>query len=136
MKTILTILIIALSAPAFANEIQHFNPGIFGKTADSSTILLLPAGRNAIKPIQVMTDINEKGIFYAARLVYPGTVAIEEARKSLNKIYKEYEVKAFVDDPGMGIWRNEDGRFTVQLSTTDFECEPAVVQVLYVWLDR
>jgi hypothetical protein len=136
MKTILTILMVFLSAPVFANEIQHFNPEIFGNSADNCAKLLLPANLNAIMPSQVITDINEKGTFYAARLIYPGTVALEAARKSINKIYKKYEVKGFSDDPGMGIWRNEDGRFTIQLSTTEFQCESEVVQVIYIWLDR
>jgi hypothetical protein len=135
MKTILIILIMFLSTPVLADEIQHFNPKIFGKSADNCTFVLSPSSDNAIKPSQIITDINEKGIFYAARLIYPKTVALDEARKSINKLYKIYEVKTFADNPGLGIWRNEDGRFTIQLSTAD-ECNSKLVQVIYIWLDR
>ena len=66
MKTILIVLMMFLSSTVFAVEIQHFNPEIFGKPIDKCTLVLSPANENAIKPTQVVTDINEKGIFYAA----------------------------------------------------------------------
>jgi hypothetical protein len=135
MKTILIILMMSLSAPVIADEIQHFNTGIFGKSADKCILILVPAKGDAIKPSQVITDINEKGIFYAARLIYPENVTLEDARKSINNLYKKYEVKSSADDPRMGLWRNEDGRFAIQLSTTD-ECDSKAVQVIYIWLDR
>jgi hypothetical protein len=131
----LIILIVLIPALACANKIQHFNPEIFGKSAGKCALLLSPANENSIKPTQVIIDINEKGIFYATRLIYPKTVALEEARQSINKPYKQYEVKSFVDSPAMGIWRNEVGRFTIQLSTTD-ECDSKLVQIIYIWLDR
>ncbi len=131
----IVILVVLIPALAYANEIQYFNPQIFGNLAGESTLLLSPAKDNSIKPTQIITDINEKGIFYAARLIYPKALSLEEARQSINKLYKQYEVKSFTENPAIGIWRNETGRFTIQLSSTD-ECDSKLVQIIYIWLDR
>lgn len=91
----------------------------------------LPTGRNAIKPILILTDINEKGNFYAATVTYPESVTFEIAKDSLNKMYRKYEVKSFVDDSITGLWRHEDKKITIQLSTID-QGESQVVQIFYI----
>jgi len=119
--------------PIYASgyEIQHFNPDVLGRPSSDCVLLLSPTGRNAIKPISILTDINEKGHFYAATITYPESVTFEIARDSLNSMYRKYEVKSFVDDMIMGLWRNEDKDFAIQLSKMD-QGGRQVVQIIYI----
>jgi hypothetical protein len=62
-----------------------------------------------------MVDIKN-GIYIAATIQYPDKLSFEEAREHLNKLYKQYEVTNFSEDPLMGLWRNEDMKFAIQLT--------------------
>ncbi len=130
MKYILALIAILLANTVNAQELQHFNPAILGKSVDDNIVLLLPASNNAIKPINILTDINEKdGKFYAATVIYQNKISFEDARISINKLYKKYEEESFAKNPLMGLWRNEDKGFSIQLTINEDE---NVIQVIYI----
>ena len=135
MKQLAIILMLLFANSANADEMQHFNPEIIGKTVGDCVLFLSPSTEDAIKPIQLLADINERGIYYGAMITYPEALSFDVAKKSINKLYKKYEVPSFANDPDMGIWRNEDRRFSIQLSTKK-ECNGKVLQVIYISLDR
>ena len=109
-----------------AKELRHFNPAIFGKSVDNPIKLLLHGKSNSVEHTGILTDIKG-GKFYAATITYPESVSFEEARSSLNKLYKKYEKDSFSENPNMGLWRDEDKKFAIQL--TEHE---NVVRIVYI----
>lgn len=132
MKYIIPIVSIFLACSlANAQELQHFNSAALGQAPTKRINLLLPASANAIKPIQILTDINEAGEICGAIVTYPGEITLEQSRTSINKLYKRYETKSFVNDPQMGSWRNENARFAIQLSEK-VKYDQKIIQVIYL----
>jgi hypothetical protein len=66
-----------------------------------------------------MVDI-EKGQYNAATIRYPKEMSFEAVRQSLNRVYGKWEKQTFANDPTMGIWRNEDDQFSIQLTEDGF----------------
>ncbi len=87
-----------------------------------------PARPGQIDPETIMVDVD-KGKYIAATVRYPKKLSLAEARRSLNTVYAKYESKTFADDPTMGIWRNEDDQFSIQL--TEEEDTLAVIYIKY-----
>jgi hypothetical protein len=100
-------------------QLRLFNTGIFGKRTTDAVVLLEPQHPGELDPETVMVDIS-KGQYFAATVNYPTTISFEDARKSLNRVYKKWESESFAADPDMGIWRNDDDKFSVQLTQNGF----------------
>ncbi|MFX0140093.1 MAG: hypothetical protein ACFFDN_41005 [Candidatus Hodarchaeota archaeon] len=79
-----------------------------------------------IEPDIVQVDVKD-GMFYAGTVTYLDEITFEEARESLNKIYKKYEMQTFAKDPQMGIWRVTERKFTIMLAKEDEQ-----IQVMYI----
>jgi hypothetical protein len=101
--------------PFGGNHLRLFNTRIFGKSTSDPVQLLQPVLPGQIAPETVMVDIDE-GKYFAATLRYPKTISFNAARKSLNTVYEKYEKESFANDPDMGLWRNEDEKFSIQLT--------------------
>lgn len=107
-------------------NLRLFNTELFGKQSIDAVVLLQPPRPDTLDPETVMVDLN-KGRYYAATVNYPRTIGFEQARRSLNNAYKKWEKKTFANDPIMGIWRNEDEKFSIQLSHDGFN-----ITVIYI----
>lgn len=101
------------------NDLRLFNTSVFGKQTTDAVVLLEPERAGTLDPETVMVDI-EKGQFNAATIRYPKEMSFEAARQSLNRVYGKWEKKTFANDPTMGIWRNEDDKFSIQLTEDGF----------------
>ena len=106
----------ALACPSLASaaELRHFNPEIFGKGANSTVTLLLDKS-GEINPSLIQLDVKD-GRFYGATLRYPAEITLDEARRSLNKLYARWQKPNFTNDPTMGLWRNQEKGFSIQLT--------------------
>jgi hypothetical protein len=82
-------------------------------------VLLEPPRPGALDPETVMVDID-KGQYYAATVSYPKEISFEAARQVLNSVYGKWEVESFAKDPEMGLWRNEDDKFSIQMTENAF----------------
>ncbi len=92
MKYYFAILTVLMTvAYADAQDLQHFNIAVLNQSPQNNIALLLPGTAKAIKPIQVLTDINDDGYIYAATVTYPAKITLEQARQSINSLYKQYE---------------------------------------------
>jgi len=47
---------------------------------------------------------------------YSTELTLDEARRSLNKIYGRWEKPNFAKDRKMGLWRNQEKGFAIQLT--------------------
>lgn len=107
-------------------DLQLFHPAILGRPAEEPVRLLMLCDGDAIPPESITVDI-EKGRYLAATVRYPSDITLQEARDSLNRLYKKHEKPSFSDCQMMGLWRNEDEEFAIQL-TRDQEC----LRVIYI----
>ena len=144
MSTALRFVIsVLLLAPAFAfaeegdpqerpTGLRHFNPEIFGKPTTEPVLLLTPAKPRQVDPETVMVDIGA-GEYYAATVRYPNEISLADARRSLNELYAQHEMKDYNKSTGgaLYIWRNEQDRFVIQLCQ-----EGDTLVVIYISLDR
>jgi predicted DNA-binding protein (MmcQ/YjbR family) len=73
-----------------------------------------------------MIDVKE-GTYCAATATYPKKITVEEARRSLNKLYEKYERQSLAKKGEMGVWRVEDKKFTIML-TGEEDC----IRLLYI----
>ena len=73
-----------------------------------------------------MVDVKD-GTYCAATVTYPNKLTVEEARRSLNKLYKKYEKSSLVIEGAMGIWRVENKKFAISLTR-----EEDSIKVLYI----
>ena len=126
-------MIVSFPLNLYSKELRHFNPDIFGRSVDEPVTLLMPdESKEAILPITVLTDVDsKKRVYYGATIRYPMDLTLEEARASINKLYKKYEVENFKDNPSMGLWRNEDKRYAIQLGVCLYGIEQ-FIQVIYL----
>jgi hypothetical protein len=112
-----------------AAELKHFDPSIFGRRA-SESIKLLIDDSGEIYPSLIQVDLK-KGKYYAATVTYSTDMTLDEARRSLNKLYSRWQKPNFAKEPTMGLWRNEEQGFSIQLTREKDE-----VVVRYVsWRD-
>jgi hypothetical protein len=109
--------------PAAAGEkpvpLRLLDTSVFGKRTTDSIVLLEPPRPGALDPETVMVDID-KGQYYAATVSYPKEISFEAARQALNSVYGKWEVEYFAKDPEMGMWRNEDDKFSIQMTENAF----------------
>jgi len=103
---------------ANAKELRHFNVEVLGKNSSDSLHFLAEAKSDAVEPVAIQVDLK-KGKYDAATIKYPNSVTLEQARESLNGIYKRYEKASLVLKDKAGMWRNEDKKFAIQLSKDD-----------------
>ena len=108
------------------SRLRLFNTDVFGKSTTDPVVLLKPLEKGQLDPETVMVDVD-KGRYYGATVNYPKKLTLAEARKSLNSLYAKYEKKSFANDPDMGLWRNDDAKFSIQLTEDD-----AHVCVIYI----
>jgi hypothetical protein len=101
------------------SDLRLFNTSVFGKRTTEAVVLLEPERAGTLTPETVMVDI-EKGQYNAATIRYPKEMGFEAARQSLNRVYGKWEKQTFANDPTMGIWRNEDDQFSIQLTEDGF----------------
>ena len=125
LHAVIAISTLVLAPLAFAAEptstdketsgLRFFNTSIFGKTTAEPVVLLKPALPGQIDPETVIVDID-KGTYFAATVRYPKKISFADARRSLNSVYAKHEKESFADDPTVGLWRNEDDKFAIQLT--------------------
>jgi hypothetical protein len=123
---IIAFIMSVFSNPLYAQELRNFNPGVLGKSVDEAVTLLLPADVKAIDPISISADVKN-GKFYATTINYPLAATFDQAKQSLNKLYKKYEKIQSADGPKMSLWRVEDRRFAIQLTESTES-----IQVIYI----
>jgi hypothetical protein len=102
-----------------ARDLRLLDTSVFGKRTTDAVVLLKPEREGTLDPETVMVDL-EKGQYYAATVRYPKKMSFEAARQSLNRVYRKWEKQTFANDPTMGIWRNEDDKFSIQLTEDAF----------------
>jgi hypothetical protein len=127
IKKYLTIISLLITcSTAHAKDLQHFNPEVFGQSTKDSVKLLYAPKPGDIEPVTLMVDVKD-GIFHAATVTYPKKLTVEEARQSLNKLYKTYEKISLVREGEMGVWRVENKKFAIMLTR-----EQGGIKVLYL----
>ncbi len=125
--SILLFSFLLFAADVQANDVQLFNPDIFGQPTSVAIKPLLDKTSNEIEPYMVKTDIK-CGKYYAATIYYRGKVTFGDIRTSLNKIYKNYENMKLLKEPVQASWRVEDKRFSIYLAQ---EAE-GIFSVIYI----
>jgi hypothetical protein len=106
------------SINALGEEIQLVNPSILGCRASTNVQFFLDAPSQAVRAMRVCLDI-EDGYFSGVTVIYPESITLDQAKRSLNARYKEWERKSFADDQTMGLWRNEKEKFAIQLTVDE-----------------
>lgn len=104
-----------LANVAVADELRLFNPEIFGLSAESAVSLLLKEPVGTVRPSLIQVDIQD-GKFFAATVRYKTALSLSEARRSLNRVYAKWQKPNFANDPNMGLWRQEEKKFSIQLT--------------------
>lgn len=99
-------------------EVRLVDPSILGSQAQRSAVLLRDAPRNGVFPEQVVLDFSDSRVS-GITVVYPKVVKLEDVRQALNGLYKQYERASFATNAKMGLWRNEDEGFAVQLAVSE-----------------
>jgi hypothetical protein len=129
------VLLLALSTSAHgqrpeanARLLRLFNTDVFNKAPDTPQAFLETRQADLIDPISVMVDLKE-GKFYAATIRYPKDIGFDGARKAIDRKYRKWTVPAFANSKAMGLWRNEDAQFAIQMVV---DAEQDCISVLYV----
>jgi hypothetical protein len=125
--SLLLLSFLLLAANAQANDVQLFNPDLFGQPTSVAVKLLFDKKPNEIEPYMVKTDIK-CGKYYAASIFYRGKVAFGDIRASLNKLYKNHENMKLLKEPVQASWRVDDKRFSIYLTQ---EAED-IFKVIYI----
>src|ERR1051326_1096394 len=97
-----------------AQDLKHFNPSVFGQAVGSNFRLLLDSA-DGVDPSLIQLDF-EHGKCYAATVRYSTKITLQEARRSLNRLYGKWQKPNFAEDKEMGLWRNDDAHFSIQLT--------------------
>ncbi len=106
-------------ANAEVTGLQLFNTNIFGKSTKNAVVLIQKKPPGAIVPQTVMVDID-KDCYYAATVRYrKKDVTLGQVREFLNTTLRKWESANFSDNPTMGIWRNDDEEYSIQLTEDD-----------------
>jgi hypothetical protein len=107
-------------------SLRLLNTSVFGRSTNDAIVLLEPKQPGTIDPETVMVDINDDH-YFAATVTYPKEFGFVEARRTLNSRYGKWESANFAKDATMGIWRNEDGQFSMQLTEDE-----ATINLIYI----
>jgi hypothetical protein len=97
-----------------AKDIQLFNPDILGQPTSNEIKLLRNKETDEVEPFTTLLNIRN-GVYIAATIMYPSEVTFQEARDSLNRIYKNYEQLPLLRDHEMAVWRIENRKYAVDL---------------------
>ena len=127
MEKIIFSLVIILSGNLFSQNLQHFNENVLRKNTSIAIETLKKKQKNEIEPIQIRIDIKNK-IYFAATVIFPKSVSLEQAATSLNRFYEKYEKKEFITNPVVRLWRNTNKKFAIQLSKND----EGNIQIIYI----
>jgi hypothetical protein len=100
-------------------KLRLFDTSVFGKRTTDAIVLLERPRPGALDPETVMVDIH-KGQYYAATVRYPKEITFDAARSALNNVYGKWETDAFAKDPEMGMWRDEEDKFVIQMAEDAF----------------
>ena len=133
MKKFILLLTIVLTGNLFSQNLQHFNEDILRKNTSTAIETLKKKQKNEIEPIQIRIDIKNN-IYFAATVIFPKSVSINQAANSLNRFYKKYEKKDFLTDP-VRLWRNTDKKFSIQLSKDD-EGNIQIIYITFMTIDK
>ena len=116
MKTLIITFIIIISCSTLqAKDIQLFNPDCFAQRTSNAIKLLYDKKVDEREPDSVTADIK-CGIYYAASVSYSKDIAFADARESLNKLYKNYEIRSLLKKNRIAVWRVENEGFSIQLT--------------------
>lgn len=126
MKIFLLVALL-LAQGANAKDLQNFNADILGKNVNDSFKLLLEAKPGTIEPTSIQVDLKN-GKYDAATIRYPESVTVEDARESLNLLYKRFEMPNQIVKDKFGLWRNLDQKCAIQLSKD----EEGNVQIIFL----
>ena len=115
MKLFMMFLVLLLLPPmALAKDIQLFNADILGQPTSNEIKLLQNKKPNEVEPFTTLLNIRN-GVYVAATIMYPEEVTFQEARDSLNRIYKNCEQLPLLRDREMAVWRVENKKYAVDL---------------------
>ena len=120
-------IILTFIGTIFGQNLQHFNEDILGTKTSTAIEPLKKKQKNEIEPIQIRIDIKNK-IYYAATIIFPESVSIQQATNSLNRFYKKYEKKEWRSNSKIRLWRNIHKKFGIQLSKND----EGNIQIIYI----
>lgn len=114
------------------STVELFNDAILQESSSEDLPILISAGDDAWSPIDV--DLDEHG----AIVKYAKAGTFEDLRKGLNQRYAEHEDDMLADDPEMGLWRNEESGFAIQLTEDVDTCSVIYVSFLdeAVWAKK
>jgi hypothetical protein len=112
---IVTLAIIISCSTVQAKDIQLLNPDFFGQPTSNAIKLLYDKKSDEGEPYNVTADIK-CGIYYAASVFYSNNTTFNEARESLSKLYKSYEILSLLQKNKIAVWRVENRGFSVQLT--------------------
>ena len=102
-----------------AKTLRLLDTGVFGRKVSEPVVLLLPKLAGSVNPVSIQVDIAEDDRFYAATVSYPKEFGFKQAKASVNSLYAKWEYDSFKNHQRMGLWRNEDERFALQLTIDD-----------------
>jgi len=115
--------------------LRLLDTSIFGRSTDDAVVLLEPKKPGAIDPKTIMVDVND-GLYFAATVDYPKEFGFSNARQALNARYSKWEKASFAKDPTMGIWRNEEQKFVIQMTEDDNNIELIYIKFSMVSEDQ
>jgi len=114
MKLSIVLLAFFLCCAVAEADIQLFNSDVLGQSTTQVVKLLQDKKGNETEPITTMVDIKN-GVYFAATITYPKEVIFQEARESLNRIYKTHENQSLFRGQVMAVWRVEDKKYAISL---------------------
>jgi hypothetical protein len=98
----------------------------YTNSPDTCTPVQVLLDGGSLQPTTVQLDVKN-GLYYGAILRYPAEVTLDQARQSLNTMYAKWQKPNFADDQTMGLWRNTEKGFSIQLTR-----EKDAVVVIYI----
>ena len=121
------IVILFIASNAYSEVIQIVNTDFLGSSADQPITFLGTNHKNSHATKSISVDI-ESGCYSAATVVYSELLTISKVKQALNHKYQKYESKITRGKPLAGLWRNQDKKFAIQITTDD----DGDILVLYV----
>lgn len=101
------------------------NVDVIGKQVTAKLELFGPETGKVLEPKNITLDV-ENGVIIGALIVYPKKITFEQCVTSINRVHKQHLRNGYLEH-GMGIWRIEERRCTIQLTTTDDEIKVIIL---------
>lgn len=117
-KYILTLLLTVVASNSFSKDIHVFNTKVLGSKTNEPIFLINKQNQDGIEPISITVD-TKNGHYIAATVIYPHEAIVSEVKAILNQHYQKYELDFTRKYPAKGLWRNEDEKYSIQLTTDD-----------------